>query len=63
MTGHYPRKQPSTNLMVKKFPTPVLEQLGRFCRRNGVPYREALVAIIPAGIKALTTASKGAKGE
>lgn len=54
MTGHYPRAKPSTSLFVRTMPTHVLERLAKFCQRNRVTYREALTAIIPAGIKMLT---------
>lgn len=54
-TGHYPRKSDPTTLFVRAMPTSVLQRLGRFCVRNRVGYREALTAIIPAGIKALTS--------
>jgi hypothetical protein len=61
MTGHYPRAKPSTSLFVRHMPAGVLERLGRFCQRNRVTYREALAAIIPAGIKALTSAKREAE--
>lgn len=58
-TGHYDRGHPPANLFVRQMPAAIIERLGKFCIRNRVSYREALVAIIPAGIKALTATPKG----
>jgi hypothetical protein len=54
MTGHYPRGRPTTTLFVRDMPPKLMARFAAFCVRNRVSYREALVAIIPAGIRALT---------